>query len=217
MLSPHFLRQVTLIALRGMTRAYTAFLSVVLVLWVGTGLVYAQAKSNIASRPNLETARLVSQLVAYGDRQKDPEVLIVAARIAQASQLRFKDTDPLTIAQRLAQDRPNLLEQIKDLRAEQNRGAQRGAWTGRVVTPPEKEHRQTIVFAKGAPALFGITGDGDSDLHLMVLDPTGKQVCGHNTPGDHKECVWTPASTSEFVIIVRNRGATANAINFWHN
>jgi hypothetical protein len=185
----------------------------------GLGLTpaFGQSASKSIDRPNFETARLVSRLISFGERSKDPEVLVVAARIASREQLRFKGSGPLESAQQLAHDRPALLEQIKDIRAEQTRGAQRGAWTGRVVTPPEKEHRQSIVFAKGAPAVFGITGDGDTDLHLLVLDPAGKQVCGQNTPGDSKECLWTPAATAEFVIIVRNRGATANAINFWHN
>jgi hypothetical protein len=217
MLTLPILNQASIIAWPNGNRLLIGLFWVFILFVVSSGFANGQSKQRIDSRSDLHTAKLVSQLIAYGERKKDPEVLILAVQIAQSAQLRFKDTDPLSQAQLLAQDRPPLLEKIKDLRAEQNRGAQRGAWTGRVVTPPEKEHRQTIIFAKGAPALFGITGDGDTDLHLLVLDPTGKQVCGHNSPGDSKECVWTPATTSEFVIIVRNRGATANAINFWHN
>jgi hypothetical protein len=197
-----------------------------------------------ADDSTINAARLAAKLVAYGDRQKDPEVLLVAAKIIQRHGLQsisngaslegkqalsLSATAVLDRARALVELRSNgqalnngssnvaLLGQIEDARSSVTRGAQRGAWTDRLIAPAQKDSRQTLVFKKGEPARYRVDGDGDTQLELEVLDINGKKVCGVNTPGDQKECVWTPVATAEYLIVVRNKGALANAFTFWHN
>jgi hypothetical protein len=205
--------------------------------WAG----HALAKNEVST---INEARLAARLVAYGDRNKDPEVLLVAARIIQrhglqsgSSAITVGGKQVLSLSANAVLDRARalvesnnkgqapangstnvaLLGQIEDARAFTTRGAQRGAWTDRLIAPAQKDSRQTLVFKKGEPARYGVDGDGDTELELEVLDLNGKKICGINTPGDQKECAWTPVATAEYLIIVRNKGVLANAFTFWHN
>jgi hypothetical protein len=225
-----------------------AFFSIAAFLCLFVGMA-GQASANteamsISKTSTINEARLAAKLVAYGDRQNDPEILLIAARIIQRHGLQSA-SKPTTLdgkqalslsasavldraralVEKSSQNRQDvksasqaaLLGQIADARNSVTRGAQRGAWTDRLIAPAQKDSRQTLVFKKGEPARYGVDGDGDTELELEVLDLSGKKICGINTPGDQKECVWTPSVTAEYLIIVRNKGPLANAFTFWHN
>jgi hypothetical protein len=223
-------------------KSWVTYFALAFSLCLSSGWAGHAFANNEASTIN--EARLAARLVAYGDRKKDPEVLLVAARIIQrhglqsaASGVSVDGKQALGLSASAVLDRTRtlvesknkgqaptngstnvaLLSQIEDARASVTRGAQRGAWTDRLIAPAKKDSRQTLIFKKGEPARYGVDGDGDTELELEVLDLSGKKICGINTPGDQKECAWTPVATAEYLIIVRNKGVLANAFTFWHN
>ena len=67
-----------------------------------------------------------------------------------------------------------------------------------------------LVFAGGSEASVYVEGDGDTDLDLYVLDELGDEVCADADNTDVMICSWTPASTGEFLVAIRNLGEVYN-------
>ncbi|MCW5605970.1 MAG: hypothetical protein KIT18_15620, partial [Burkholderiales bacterium] len=64
-----------------------------------------------------------------------------------------------------------------------------------------------VTFRGGEPAVVGISGDGDTDLDLVVLAENGNVICRADGPSDDEICRWTPRWTGLFRIEVRNLGS----------
>ncbi|MEM8740900.1 MAG: hypothetical protein AAGE13_05320 [Pseudomonadota bacterium] len=68
---------------------------------------------------------------------------------------------------------------------------------------------QSLVFRGQELAEIHVTGDGRSDLDLIVRDENGYEVCRSEEPKDAEYCAWTPRVTGVFVIELINRGSEA--------
>lgn len=62
-------------------------------------------------------------------------------------------------------------------------------------------------FRGGEPAQILLTGDGDADLDLLVLDDAGNEVCRSSGPADREYCHWIPRWTGRFRIVIINLGS----------
>jgi hypothetical protein len=194
----------------------------------------AQGRVDVAA---LEQLRLAARLSAYGDRQRDPLAMIVAARIqlgagarpsaakvsagySNLSEAGARSLAPqalLVRAERYAAGRDDYLALINEQRQSGERGALRGPFVERALAPVGVVQRVLITFAKGSSAVFGIAVDEDEDLEFDVVDANGKSICRATGRGKTKQCNWVPESTGEVEISVRNRGHAANEFTFFHN
>lgn len=75
----------------------------------------------------------------------------------------------------------------------------------------------TMSFKANEPVMVAITGEGVSDLDLFVEDDAGNRVCASTGAGDDEICRWTPRSTGNFRIRVRNLGTVTNEYRLWSN
>lgn len=181
----------------------------------------------------VETRALAGQLVAYGDRAKDPLALIVAAKILKSSAPQPADLKKdgeavpqdakkeggnkheagaiLARAKALAAGRQDLLALAADVEAMTAKGAVQGA--GRIHWDSVAAHRTDvydITFRGGEFAAVYIEGDGDTDLDLYVYDQNGNPICSDTDYTDRLYCAWNPRWTGPFRIKVQNRGDVWN-------
>jgi hypothetical protein len=199
------------------------------------------ARAAQASRGSAATAAVARMatahgLVRYGDARRDALALITAARMlkaarAQPSEARRQgpaatDRKPagdryavdgvLARAHTLAAGRPELLALTDDVANEGARGAASGPkrWTELVRSGETDRYR--VGFRGGEPAMVAVSGDGDSDLDLYILDERGNVVCKDEQRSDDMACRWTPQRSGEYTIAVRNLGI-ANQYVAIHN
>lgn len=67
-----------------------------------------------------------------------------------------------------------------------------------------------FTFRAGEIARVAVVGDGDTDLDLYVYDANGNLITKDDDPTDNCAVAFTPYWTSEFRIIVVNRGGVYN-------
>jgi hypothetical protein len=177
-------------------------------------------------------ATLADQLVRYGDRAKDPLAMIVAARLMNEAgvqdEKRDKKTEGGTAGGAAPAPRDNSAKAVLD-RAKQYAGARkdlialaddvaksgsRGALGGPKRAQTEVNARAldyfNVNFVGGETAVVAISGDGDTDLDLIIKDENGNIVCRSDGPGDDELCRWTPRWTGQYRIEVRNLGNVWN-------
>jgi hypothetical protein len=75
----------------------------------------------------------------------------------------------------------------------------------------------TITFNAEEPVMVAITGEGVSDLDVVVEDQGGNRICSATGPGDDEVCRFTPRWTGQFRIRVRNLGTVYNEYRLWTN
>ncbi len=75
----------------------------------------------------------------------------------------------------------------------------------------------TLNFRANEPVMVAITGEGVSDLDLLVEDDAGHRICASDGGGDDEICRWTPRRTGSFRIRVRNLGKVYNEYRLWSN
>jgi hypothetical protein len=164
-------------------------------------------------------------LARYGDANKDPLALIVAARmLKQAGASESKATK--TTASKEAKDKPDaytaeaMIDRAKTLAAgradivaladdvakSSARGAQGGPKIARSVVSSRTIDTWRVVFNGGEPAAAAISGDGDSDLDLFIYDENNNLICSSTSGGDDEFCRWYPRWTGVFYIRIRNTG-----------
>jgi hypothetical protein len=70
-------------------------------------------------------------------------------------------------------------------------------------------HKIKLVFKANELAEFFVIGDGDTDIDLVVLDPTGKKVAEDVDPAERGSdlcvCRWTPDAEREYTIVIINQ------------
>lgn len=180
---------------------------------------------------NLATA---ASLVRYGDANKDALSLITAARImvqtgsspssaevvqsspAQAKADKQSVTSVLARAKTYAGQRPDLLALIGDVEQSAARGATNGPGQKTTIVGRGMTDVYRVRFDAGQQAIVLVSGDGDSDLDLFVLDENGREVCRDDDSTDQMVCTWTPRWSGPFTIRVRNLGM-ANEYTIRHN
>lgn len=186
----------------------------------------------------VELAVLADQLATYGDQKKDALALIVAARLQSevgvqaakhertagkgadkgdkkagaAPQARDNSVAALTgRAKQYAGGRKDLIALADDVAKSGTRGVTTGPkGATHTVNARATDVFRNLVFRGGEPAAVGISGDGDTDLDLVVFDENNNVVCRADGPGDDEICRWNPRWTGPFRIEVRNLGNVYN-------
>jgi hypothetical protein len=183
--------------------------------------------------PEMRAQELAARLALWGDREHDAFALITAAQISlrsgarpSAAVARAQFSSPgvrsdavpalLARARSYAANRPDLIALITDLESG-SRGAQQGPFRERVLAPVGAIQSLVVTFVQGVQATFGIAGEPDADLELEIVDERGQAVCTDRSRGDRKHCSWTPKTTGEYRVRVRNHGDRANEFAFFHN
>jgi hypothetical protein len=183
----------------------------------------------------VESLRTAAELVRYGDANKDPLALITAARMMKQAGVQDSKAERVAVkpeakdkpdtrsveavlarAKTLANGRQDLLALADDVAAGGSRGALEGPARGVYVVAPFDTDTVRISFRAGEPARVLVSGDGDSDLDLYILDENGNQICKDDDATDDMVCGWTPRYTGQFAIRIVNRGV---ANRYWtiHN
>lgn len=74
-----------------------------------------------------------------------------------------------------------------------------------------------VYFEGGKLAEVALSGDGDTDLDLVIYDESGNVVCASVSWNDREYCSWQPRWTGEFSIEVSNLGSVWNAFTLATN
>lgn len=82
------------------------------------------------------------------------------------------------------------------------------------VAQPMSETMYTIPFKGDEPAEVLLTGDGDTNLELLVYDDRngdiGNKIAQHANATDSCRVFWVPERTGKFHIVVKNPGRNSN-------
>lgn len=193
-----------------------------------------------ASADAVAQAALAEQLIEYGDRNKDALAMITGAQIKArvgvqegkadvketkggdakggAKPTSQRDTSVAAVVARAKQyagDRKDLIALADDIG--KSRGAVNGPRSGVTDVLANATDVFRITFRGGEPAIVAISGDGDTDLDLIVYDEYGNRICVADGPTDDEMCRWTPRFTGVFRVEVRNLGRVYNRYRIAHN
>ena len=190
-------------------------------------------KGDVAKADEVSKHLLASQLIDYGNANKDALALVAAARILKQSPARTVDpaktteggedtpdktkaADPHTAAAALASARalakqdPTMLGLIGDVEAMAGRGRAAGPATHQDRVRAKATDEYEIVFSGGEVARLAVIGDGDTDLDLYVYDENGNDICKDDDRTDTMVCEWSPRWTGPFTIKIKNLGRVSN-------
>jgi hypothetical protein len=185
-------------------------------------------------------ASLADQLARYGDANRDSLALIAAARILQQSGAQDAKSDKKTEgaaadgkgakpardasvngmierAKQHAGGRKDIIAMADEVGKSGSRGAVVGPKRGQTQVNPRSTDIYNVTFRGGEPAIVAISGDGDTDLDLIIRDENGNVVCASQTTGDDEACRWYPKWTGAFRIEVKNLGGVYNQYRMAHN
>jgi hypothetical protein len=185
-------------------------------------------------------ANLADQLARYGDANKDALSMIVAANILQ--QVGAQDTkadkktegtgDPkagkgtarditvkgiLDRAKQYAGGRKDIIAMADEASKSSSRGAAAGPRRWQSQVNARTVDIYNVTFRGGEAAMVALSGDGDTDLDLVIRDESGNVVCRSESAGDDEVCRWYPRWTGPFRIEVKNLGGVYNHYRAAHN
>lgn len=126
----------------------------------------------------------------------------------------------LTAAQSMGRDNAHisgLVTQLQQRQAAGSRGATYGARADYYSVPANGTHTFRITFDGGDYAGVAIEGDGDTDLDCYVYDSDNRLVAYDNDYTDICILEWTPSSTNQHRIEVKNLGDVYNRYYFVTN
>lgn len=222
-------------------RVITVLLSAVL-MWSAAMFVQATPQAAAASSgeiDGMEKVLLSAKLADMGRVQRDPLLLLAAARIlssvdatsatlsAEITGASDTSASPLAAptakslydeARAMAAGDANLTALIE---RSQSDISSRGAGGG------PKVHQQRI--ARGARATFRadfrgrepaqvvIVGSHTANLDLVILDANNRVVCVSRTPYDYEVCRWYPPANASFWLAVENRGDQSSVFSIYTN
>jgi hypothetical protein len=195
----------------------------------------AEPKPATGTALAVESLRTAAELVRYGDANKDPLALITAARMMKQAGVQDSKAERVAVkpeakdkpdtrsveavlarAKTLANGRQDLIALADDVAKSGARGGVNGPGRAVSVVGRGQTDVYRVTFRGLEPARVLVSGDGDSDLDLYVLDENGNQICKDDDATDDMVCGWTPRYTGQFVIRIVNRGM---ANRYWtiHN
>jgi hypothetical protein len=190
---------------------------------LGLGLLLQGMSLNVQAQPSANAElSLALDLVRYGDRKRDPLALIQAAKMQQGLGVRVKEGNALSQAGLLqrardySQGRADLALLIDDAAASGSRGAQVGPILEHFLAPVNELQKLVVRFTGGVRAIFALNADDPQKLEVEVLDASGKPICMRSGEAI-RECSWTPSSTSDYQIRIRNVGPTVREYSVFHN
>lgn len=182
---------------------------------------------------SVSLTHLSAQLAQYGDKNKDPLAMVVAAQLqvqagAEGKAIEKKEEGKptgeakpildvtakglLDRAKQYAGDRKDLIALADDVAKSGARGRVGGSdiYVGTTSVRAYTTDVVPIRFRGGEVAVVGISGDGDTDLDLYIYDENGNQICSARSSGDDEICRWSPRWAGEFRIKVQNHGGVSN-------
>ena len=74
-----------------------------------------------------------------------------------------------------------------------------------------------FTFAANAPATITVTGDGDTQLSIVVFDSTGRRVTADTRPNDVLTVRFTPARAGAYQVRITNHGGVPNRFSLKTN
>ncbi|MEL6234266.1 MAG: hypothetical protein AAFR46_07640 [Pseudomonadota bacterium] len=178
-----------------------------------SGLV--NAAPGAASAPDATTPlgrlALATALRLRAETAGDPLLALAALRLAAPVTPASDRALFGAVARDLAQDDAALSALIDETLATDPRGTVSLTPVVLTGTAPAREtvqltDAQSLVFRGQELAEIHVTGDGRSDLDIIVRDENGYEVCRSETPTDAEYCAWTPRVTGGFVIELINHG-----------
>jgi hypothetical protein len=168
------------------------------------------------------------QLARFGEQRRDPLLLIAAARIllqAGVQPAEFKKQSRggqgdarkpaneaagpealLARARELASGRSDLIALADEVAKEGARGAVGGPRRGTTVVRTRAVDELSIEYNGGEMAAIAISGDGESDLDIEVIDPAGRVVCRADGPSDQEICRWAATKSGAHRVRIINNG-----------
>jgi hypothetical protein len=198
-------------------------------------------KGSSAQADAVVTAAMADSLVQYGDKNKDAMSLITAVRLLKQTGVRDEKREKKSEGRAAANEKDAgqprdysinaLVARAKeyaggrqDLIALADEAAKEGS-RGREGGPARHVDRVRagmtdvfqLTFRGGEPAVVAISGDGDTDLDLIVMDEFGNRVCSADGAGDDEICRWMPRFTGPFNVRIRNLGSVFNQYRMWSN
>jgi hypothetical protein len=180
-------------------------------------------KVNSPAADGVVLAQIADQLITHGDKNKDSIALITAARIQSQIGVQFQKAEKtsggkppadaqdakgtksggqdhttvavLERAKQYAGGRKDLIALADEAAKSGTRGAVRvpRMWQEHVLAGQIDVY--TISFRGGELARFAISGDGDTDLDLIINDEYGNVICKAEGPTDDEMCSWVPKFT----------------------
>jgi hypothetical protein len=188
--------------------------------------------------PLMTNMTLIRQLTDVGLEQKDPLMLMTAAKLyaitptqdtkrtkeSEGGRNSTKDSELvidldslLDYAKDYSGDNEIYLAMISEIESVKTRGRASGpaVTTDRVNAGATDTYRVTYRGNELAEIL--IIGDGDTDLDLYVYDENGNDICTDDDYTDQMYCSWVPSWTGEFTIRIKNRGDVYNVYDFLTN
>jgi len=176
---------------------------------------------------------LASQLIDYGQANKDALALVAAARILKQAPARpveqaktskggedtpektksgdrYSAAGALASAREIAKQDPTMLGLIGDVEAMSSRGRANGPASHQDRVRAKATDEYEIVFSGDEVARVAVIGDGDTDLDLYIYDENGNEICRDDDRTDTMICEWEPRWTGPFTIDIKNLGRVSN-------
>lgn len=193
------------------------------------------------AKPAESNARLVflaAELEDLGREQKDPLLLINAARLylkaigretkvagersggegkAEAKGKIAGVTDLLNLAAQLAPGDPTitaLIDQSKVITVKGNSG---GAKFVRDSVPSKGQITYKLEFYSQEFAETTVRGDGAGDIDLVISDENGNVICQSQGNREREYCGWFPRWKGQFKISVKNQGSGPSNFRLYTN
>jgi hypothetical protein len=180
--------------------------------------------------PVFDALRTADGLVRWGDANNDAMALITAAKIMNTVGFSELVVERMTLgrsvsekppennrsveavlqrARKLAAGRQDLLALADDVAKSSVRGMLTGPKARTFVLDANATDQIKMQFVGGLPAQVQVSGNGASDLNMVIYDQFRNPICKDEAYGDQMFCLWTPRRTGLFIIEVKN-GALAN-------
>ncbi|MFN4159084.1 MAG: hypothetical protein ACK4GO_11855 [Gemmobacter sp.] len=176
----------------------------------------------------VQTAALSARLFEVGRVQRDPLLVLAAARLrkqlapsedttrraeagyAAPAQAPLDWQDMAALAEELAAGDDAILGLIDDLRAETTKGVITGpVYNIGSLGPRKTDTYARIDFRGGEYAEVYVEARSSVDLNLTVTDAQGRLVCADTDRSHIAYCGWRPDATGAFTLKVENRGNAA--------
>lgn len=195
-------------------------------------------EAKVAGDPSMANMALIRQLADVGLEQKDPLMLMTAAKLYAMTPTQDKQREKqseggkdstkdaemsvdlsslLDYAKEYSGDNENYLAMIAEIESVKTRGKSGGPGMTTERVNAGATDTYGITYRGGELAEILVVGDGDTDLDLYVYDENGNSVCTDNDYTDTMYCSWVPKWTGEFTVRIKNLGDVYNVYDLLTN
>lgn len=192
----------------------------------GTGLALLLATVAYGETP-IQRAEMSGRLFELGLQERDPLLMIAAAKLRKPLDLQKGDLTPeksdgsrdtgagivtwgdmLDTALDAAPDDPQIAALVDDVRTAKTKGVTSGqVYSITTLRAKGKDVYPALTYTGGVYAEVYVEGKGGADINLYVMDHQNRLVCSDTDLSPIAYCGWRPAQSGAFVIQVHNDGA----------